>query len=288
MRRTSYRIRVWSLNAGNLANGCCPSGSYIDRLQRIGGMKVELKGYFRLLQKKLWLIVAIALIAGVGAGVKSIFFTQPIYEASSKLIVNQTSNVQGQAMMDFSMIQTNIKLINSYREIIKSSAIMDKVATTYPDLGLTSAQLMNSTSVSTASESQVMSITVQGTSYEKAAKTVNAISNVFQSQIPLIMKIDNVAILSEAKVDSNASPINMKTTLSIIVSLFAGLVLAIALVFLMDYLDDTFKSEAELEKELGLPVLTVISKMKKDDLKNTKNYVSQQKVGDGKYVAANQ
>lgn len=101
---------------------------------------MELKGYFRLLQKKLWLIVAIALIAGVGAGVKSIFFTQPIYEASSKLIVNQTSNVQGQAMMDFSMIQTNIKLINSYREIIKSSAIMDKVATTYPDLGLTSAQ----------------------------------------------------------------------------------------------------------------------------------------------------
>jgi len=288
MRRTFYRIRVWSQNAGNLANGCCPSGSYIDRSQRIGGMKVELKGYFRLLQKKLWLIVAIALIAGVGAGVKSIFFTQPIYEASSKLIVNQTSNVQGQAMMDFSMIQTNIKLINSYREIIKSSAIMDKVATTYPDLGLTSAQLMNSTSVSTASESQVMSITVQGTTYEKAAKTVNAISNVFQSQIPLIMKIDNVAILSEAKVDSNASPINMKTTLSIIVSLFAGLVLAIALVFLMDYLDDTFKSEAELEKELGLPVLTVISKMKKDDLKNTKNYVSQQKVGDGKYVAANQ
>lgn len=110
---------------------------------------------------------------------------------------------------------------------------------------------MNSTSVSTASESQVMSITVQGTTYEKAAKTVNAISNVFQSQIPLIMKIDNVAILSEAKVDSNASPINMKTTLSIIVSLFAGLVLAIALVFLMDYLDDTFKSEAELEKEPG-------------------------------------
>lgn len=77
------------------------------------------------------------------------------------------------------------------------------------------------------------------------------------------MKIDNVAILSEAKVDSNASPINMKTTLSIIVSLFAGLVLAIALVFLLDYLDDTFKSETELEKELGLPVLTVISKMKK-------------------------
>ena len=77
------------------------------------------------------------------------------------------------------------------------------------------------------------------------------------------MKIDNVAILSEANVNSNASPINMKTTLTIIVSLFAGLVLAIALVFMLDYLDDTFKSEAELEKELGLPVLTVISKMKK-------------------------
>ncbi|WP_440117211.1 YveK family protein [Paenibacillus sp. QZ-Y1] len=251
-------------------------------------MKVELKGYLRILHKKMWLIVAIALIAGVGAGVKSIFFTQPIYEASSKLIINQTSSVEGQAIMDFSMIQTNIKLINSYKEIIKSSAIMEKVATTYPDLGLTTAELINSTSVSTASESQVMSITVQGTSYEKAAKTVNAISNVFQSQIPLIMKIDNVAILSKANVNTNASPINMKTTLTIIVSLFAGLVLAIALVFLLDYLDDTFKFESELEKELGIPVLTVISKMKKEDVKSTKNYVSQQKVGDGNYVATNQ
>ncbi|MGQ8870913.1 YveK family protein [Paenibacillus sp. TSA_86.1] len=251
-------------------------------------MKVELKGYFRILQKKLWLIVVIALIAGVGAGVKSIFFTQPLYEASSKLIVNQTSTIEGQAIMDFSMIQTNIKLINSYREIIKSSAIMDKVVSTYPDLGLTSSELMNRTSVSTASESQVMSITVQGTTYESAAKTVNAISKVFQSQIPLIMKIDNVAILSEANLNSNVAPINMKTTLSIIVSLFAGLVLAVALVFLLDYLDDTFKSETELEKELGLPVLTVISKMKKEDLKNTKNYVSQQKVGDGTYVTVNQ
>ncbi|GAB1157441.1 capsular polysaccharide type 5/8 biosynthesis protein CapA [Paenibacillus illinoisensis] len=249
---------------------------------------MELKRYLLILQKKMWLIVAIALIAGIGAGVKSIFFTQPLYEASSKLIVNQTSSIEGQAIMDFSMIQTNIKLINSYKEIIKSSAIMDKVAAGYPDLGLTPAELMSQTSVSTASESQVMSITVQGTSYEKAAKTVNAIARVFQAQIPQIMKIDNVAILSEANVNSNASPINMKTTLTIIVSLFAGLVLAIALVFMLDYLDDTFKSEAELEKELGLPVLTVISKMKKEDVKNTKNYVSQQKVGDGKYVTINQ
>jgi capsular polysaccharide biosynthesis protein len=251
-------------------------------------MKVELKEYLRILQKKIWLIAAIALIAGVGAGVKSIFFTQPIYEASSKLIVNQTSTIEGQAMMDFSMVQTNIKLINSYKEIVKSSAIMEKVSTMYPDLGLTTAELINRTSVSTASESQVMSITVQGSSYKLAAKTVNAISKVFQSQIPLIMKIDNVAILSEANLDVNASPINMQTTLSIIVSLFAGLLLAIALVFLMDYLDDTFKLESELEKELGIPVLTVISKMKKEDLKGTKNYVSKQKVGDGKYVAANQ
>ncbi|MCM3174494.1 MULTISPECIES: YveK family protein [Paenibacillus] len=249
---------------------------------------MELKGYFRILQKKWWLIVAIALIAGVGAGVKSIFFTQPIYEASSKLIVNQTSNVEGRAMMDFSMIQSNIKLINSYKEIIKSSAIMEKVATTYPDLKVTTAELISRTSVTTASESQVMNITVQGTTYENAAKTVNAISKVFQSQIPLIMKIDNVAILSEANINGNAAPINMKTTLTIIVSLFAGLVLAIALVFLMDYLDDTFKLESEIEKELGIPVLTVISKMKKDDVKGSKNVVSQQKVGDGKYVTVNQ
>lgn len=250
---------------------------------------MELKGYMQILRKRIWIIIAFVAVACIGAGVKNFFLTVPIYEANAKLIVNQTYNAQGVPSLDISSIQTNIKVINSYMEIIKSSAILDKVAATYPDLGLNGNQLGQSLRVSTANESQVMSLTVTGLSSEKAAKTVNAVAKVFKSQIPVIMKVDNVTILSEAKPTDSSKPINVNPAINILISFIVGLLLAVGFVFLLEYLDDTLKTEDELEKELGIPTLAVISKIRKDEGRFSKqSTISQKQVGDGQYATANQ
>jgi len=250
---------------------------------------VELKEYMKILRKRIWIIITFVLVACVGAGVKSYFFTTPIYEANTKLIVNQAYNTDGVPSLDISSIQTNIKVISSYMEIIKSSAILDKVVTTYPDLGLDANQLLRNIKVSTANESQVMNLTALGVSYEKAAKTANAVAKIFQNQIPTIMKVDNVTILSEAKPTEVSKPINLNPTMNIMVSFFVGLLLAVGFVILLEYLDDTIKTEDELEKELGIPALAVISKIRKEEVRASKiNSAHQKKVGDGQYATANQ
>ncbi|CAH1203830.1 MULTISPECIES: Wzz/FepE/Etk N-terminal domain-containing protein [unclassified Paenibacillus] len=250
---------------------------------------MELKEYMKILRKRIWIIVTFVLVACVGAGVKSYFFTTPIYEANTKLIVNQAYNTDGVPSLDISSIQTNIKVISSYMEIIKSSAILDKVVTTYPDLGLDANQLLRNIKVSTANESQVMNLTALGVSYEKAAKTANAVAKVFQKQIPTIMKVDNVTILSEAKPTEVSKPINFNPTMNIMVSFFVGLLLAVGFVILLEYLDDTIKTEDELEKELGIPALAVISKIRKEEARASKlNSAHPKKVGDGQYATANQ
>lgn len=249
---------------------------------------MELKGYMQILRKRIWIIVAFVAVACIGAGVKNYFFTVPIYEANAKLIVNQAYNAEGIPSLDIGSIQTNIKVINSYMEIIKSSAILDKVAATYPDLGMNGNQLAQRISVTTANESQVMSLTATGLSSEKAAKTVNAVAKVFESQIPVIMKVDNVTILSEAKPTESSRPINVNPIVNILISFLVGLLLAIGFVFLLEYLDDTLKTEDELEKELGIPALAVISKIKKEEARSSKQTTSQKQVGDGQYATVNQ
>jgi capsular polysaccharide biosynthesis protein len=249
---------------------------------------VELKEYMQILRKRIWIIVAFVAVACIGAGVKNYFFTVPIYEANAKLIVNQAYNAEGVPSLDIGSIQTNIKVINSYMEIIKSSAILDKVAATYPDLGMNGNQLAQNISVTTANESQVMSLTATGLSSEKAAKTVNAVAKVFESQIPVIMKVDNVTILSEAKPTESSRPINVNPTVNILISFLVGLLLAVGFVFLLEYLDDTLKTEDELEKELGIPALAVISKIKKEEVRSSKQTTSQKQVGDGQYATVNQ
>lgn len=251
---------------------------------------MELKEYISIVRKKMWLIIGIVIVACALTAVKSVYYTVPIYEAKAKLIVNQAYEFEGTTLLDYSTIQTNIMVINSYMEIIKSSAVMEQVVKNYPDLGVTANELASKIMVSTTNESQVMTLSYQDPSYEVAAKAVNAISTVFKAQVPVIMKVNNVTILSPAKITEDVYPVNINTVVSIMLSFIVSLMLAVGLVFLLDYLDDTFKNEAEILKELDLPTLAMITRIRKEDIKGnkTKKSKSQTQAGEGKYATLNQ
>jgi len=250
---------------------------------------MELKQYFRIIQKKWWLIAIIVIIAVAATGIKSYFFTTPVYAANAKLIVNQSSG-EGAGTLNASTIQTSIFLINSYKEIIKSSAIMNKVVEKYPDLGENAGQLAARISVTSANNSQVMNLVYQDTSYAKAAAIVNAVSEVFKDQIPHIMNADNITILSEADASASPAPININPIMNISISLIVSLMLAIGLVFLLDYLDDTLKTENEITEILDVPILAVVEKLPKGEMKKSARMklIQKSKVGDNQYATINQ
>ena len=247
---------------------------------------MELKRYFRLLQKQFWLISTIVVIAITAAGIKSFYFTTPMYAANAKIIVNQSSG-DGGTSLNAGTIQTSIFLINSYKEIIKSSAIMNEVVKQYPDLGESAWDLSAKVSVISANNSQVMNLIYEDTSYTKAAKVVNAISTVFKEQIPHIMNVDNITILSEADTAASSAPINFNPIMNLLISIVVSLMLAIGLVFLLDYVDDTVKSEADITGILEVPVLAVVGKMSKTDLKKLEK-ITKTKVGESRYATINQ
>ncbi len=249
---------------------------------------MELKGYLKVIRKKLLLIASIVLAACVLTGIKSFLYTDPVYQASAKLIVNQSFKVDGTQMVDWNSIQSNIMLINSYKEIIDSAAILDKVVSKYPDLKSTPNELSAMLSVSSANDSQVMNLEATDTSYKRAVSIVNAVATVFKNEIPSIMKVDNVTILSEANIKDEASPINRSPVVNIILSFIVSLMLAIGLVFLLDYLDDTIKSEEDVLQSLELPMLSYITKINKSDLNPRRSRASEKQVGESAYVTAKQ
>ena len=250
---------------------------------------MELKEYVGIIRKRIWLIIAIVVVACTLSAVKSIFYTVPIYQANAKLIVNQAYEFEGRALLDYSTVQTNIMIINSYIDIIKSSTVIEEVITNYPELDITANELASDIKISTTNGSQVMTLSYRDPSYKVAATTVNAVANVFKEQIPAIMKVDNVTILSSAKLDEEVFPVNISPLISMVISFVMGLMLAMGLVFLIDYMDDTFKNEAEILKELGLPTLALITMMKKKDKrvhrKASVQSKSQTQVGEGEYAA---
>jgi len=247
-------------------------------------MTIDLRELFQIIKKRFLLIVTITLLATLMSAIVSYFILTPTYEASTQILVNKTDSTEN-SMYAFNDIQTNLKLIETYNVIIKSPRIIDLVIDKY-NLNLTSQQLADKVTVSAVKDSQVMSLTVADPSQAEAAKIANAIADTFKEEITKIMKVDNVQILTEAKMESKPSPVKPKPMLNIAIAFVVGLMTSIGIVFLLEYLDTSIKTEQQLEQLLGLPVLASIATIQEDKLKRNRKRNSSVKMVGGKSYEA--
>ncbi len=243
-------------------------------------MELELKDYLKIIRKRIWLIVSFVLLSSIASGVVSLFFLTPIYEASTKLIVNKTEETVGLNQLDLNSVNLNLRLIDTYKEIIKTPAIMNAVATENPQFGMSAEELIKKVRVSSVNNTQVMTLIVEDPSYQRAADIVNAISLVFQREIPNIMSVDNVSILNEAAVNGLQSPIRPNVSLNVAIAFVVSLMLVLGIVLLLEYLDDTIKSERDIEQLLELPTLTIVARMQDDDFPTQNVNLTKRKVSD--------
>jgi capsular polysaccharide biosynthesis protein len=248
---------------------------------------MELRQYGKIIMKRIWFIIGFVLIVSLLTGFGSFYLVKPVYEASNKLIVNKAGDLSGvTSSLGLDEIDTHIRLINTYKEIILTPAIMDKVTAAHPELNFKTEELIRLVKVSSLNNTQVMTLTMKDQSYERAARTVNAVAEVFKSEIPSIMKVDNVTILNEAKLQTEPVSVNPSSVIYTLIGFIISLVVAVSIVILIEHLDDTVKSETDVEQYLELPTLAVVMKASKADMKPG-NHSSPTKMGEAPRVAAN-
>lgn len=224
---------------------------------------ISLRELMETIRKRLNLIVLITMAAVLISGIVSYFVITPIYQSSTQLLVNQAKS--DQPMVNPGEIQTNLQLINTYNVIIKSPAILDQVSEDL-DLGMTVSQLNEKVTVQSEKDSQVVNITVQDPDPNKASEIANQIATVFQEEIVDIMNVDNVSILAKAEVGETQSPVKPRPLLNIAIAFIVGLMAGIGIAFLLEYLDNTVKTEQDVEKLLELPVLGAIATFEEQDM----------------------
>ncbi|MGG7619572.1 YveK family protein [Bacillus coreaensis] len=223
---------------------------------------ISLKELFQTLKKRMSLIVIITLLAVMASGIISFFFLTPIYQASTQILVNQTKD--DQTYYNTNEVQTNLQLINTYNVILKSPAVLEKVINDL-NLDLSVSTLNSKISVASENNSQVVNINVQDEDPQRAADIANSTVKMFQKEIKTIMNVDNVSILAKAEVGENQSPIKPQPLLNVAVAMVVGLMLGVGVAFLLEYLDNTLKTEQDIEQTLGLPVLGAIPMIKETD-----------------------
>ncbi|MEL3712002.1 capsule biosynthesis protein CapA, partial [Staphylococcus borealis] len=79
-------------------------------------------------------------------------------------------------------------------------------------------------------------------------------------QIPVIMNVDNVSILSVA--DGTSTRVSPNITINIVASLVFGLIFAIIIIIFKELFDKRIRTEEDVKRELDIPVLGSIQKLK--------------------------
>ncbi|GAF65033.1 capsular polysaccharide biosynthesis protein [Bacillus sp. TS-2] len=218
---------------------------------------ISLQDIFLTLRRRLKLLIIIPLVALVLSGLVSYFLLTPTYESTAQILVTQENTEQIISQQD---VRTNIELINTYNEVMRSPAILDLVIEEL-NLDISVNSLKSSLSISSENNSQVMNLTVEHTDPAMAVNIANTTATVFEEKIIDLMNVNNVNILAPATLGEIPSPVSPNPTLNMAIALVVGLMLAVGLAFLLEYLDPTIKSEEELEKLLELPVLGVVPNM---------------------------
>lgn len=220
---------------------------------------IELAG---ILKKRLSLIINLTLLGLLIVGIYTFFIATPEYSSDTQLLVNrtqETDTIQG------SDIDTNIQLINTYKDIIIGPVILDEVR---ENLNLNSSHgaLRNQITISNEANSQVFSITVNDDNPYDAASIANTIATVFQDNLAEIMNVDNVTVISPA--EANVSPISPNHILNLVIGLVLGAMSGVGIAFLIEFLDTTVKDEKFIVEELAWTSLGRISEMNTEELKS--------------------
>ena len=236
--------------------------------------ELDLKELISIFLNKKYLIIIVLLVFAILGVVYTTNLVTPLYQSSTSLVLVQiaSDNSSEQNSITTTDVTLNSKLVDDYREIAKSKSVANKVKENLK-LEQSINQIQKSISVTAISDTELIQISVTDADPELACKIANEVAKVFKDKVSEIYKVSNVHVLDKAEVSSE--PFNIHLFKNVVIFMFVGFILVSAYILLINMLDTTIKTDLDIEKALGIPVLASIvltdEGVKKKIKKNTIN-----------------
>nr|WP_317347909.1 Wzz/FepE/Etk N-terminal domain-containing protein [uncultured Blautia sp.] len=199
-----------------------------------------------------WKLLLLALLTGaLLAGIYHTYMLAPTYQADSSIFI--TSN---ESIVSISDLQISSELTADYAAIIKSRNVLKQVIKDL-DLDLNYKQLANLVSVTNPTDSHIIQISVTCGDMELSRDIANALLNTGIERIYQVIGNSEPTVIdySEAEAVMEVTPGFFKY---VVMGALLGLIIACGLILVQFLTDTTIKTEDELSKQTGVPVLAVI------------------------------
>lgn len=219
-------------------------------------ISLDLREIFMILRKRIKLIAAITIACTLLSAIASFFIIKPTYEARTSIIVGKPQIAEGKLEnSDVTMYQ---KLLKTYAVIAESERVAQNAAVRLK-LKYTSKQILTMINVAPQQDTQILEIKAENKNSKEAAAVIDAVTSAFMEESKAAFPTGGtIEVLDRASVPE--SSIKPKKALNVAIAFFLGLMISMAVVFVLEYMDKTIKTEDDVKKYLGLPGIGIIPK----------------------------
>ena len=216
--------------------------------------ELDLIGLFLHLKRKLWLIILVTVLAGIVGYVGSEMLTTPLYTATTQVYVYQQDKVDA---VDYNNLVVATQLRRDFAEIIRNESVTREVVERLK-LPVNPKALGQAIRVNTEENTRILKISYTDVNAARATKIVNTVREVaaertkelFESDVDVLRTLYE-ATLPQAEITTNSRRSTM-------VAAAVGAVGIISLLVIFFLMDDTIRTEDDVQIHLGLCTLAVI------------------------------
>lgn len=218
--------------------------------------ELDLKELFTIFWERKTQAILIILVFAIIGIAYSYFMVEPDYKATTKLVLTQSSVDSKDDSITQADVTLNSKLVSTYGEIIKTDNVLKTVVNNINNPDITIRDIKENVTVKSVKETELLEITVKNANPNYAAQIANEIAKVFCERVVDIYSISNTYVLDRAEPD--ATPYNINHIKDIVVFAFIGAIVSVIYILIANMLDNTIKTEQDIEKIGGLLVLSTI------------------------------
>lgn len=240
-----------------------------EQTKKNRGLEVNVGELILVLLRKWWIIALCGIVVASAFLIGTKLFVTPVYQSVTKIFV--LSQQEGNYLTTTD-IQLSSYLTKDYAELIKSRTVAQEVIERL-DLKMTPEGLISLVSVHTKADTRIVTINVRNTDPKLAQELANVIREVSAKQIVDVMGVEAVNMVDEANLPT--APSSPNTRSNVLMGATWGCLIAVVIILLFYLLDDTIKSEEDVERYLELNVLAAIPVMEQPAAKKGGKFTCQ-------------
>ncbi len=211
--------------------------------------EVKINEFIKYYKNSIGYIIIVMLVCLIAGLIYSMYFKVPMYSSTSTIVIATEDGLDGQTSTDITL---NQKLVDTYKEIIKSRTVIEDTIENL-ELSTNYETLHEYISVSSVTNTEVINITVSHENAKVAQDIVTEITKIFSNEVEDLYKIENIKILDKASTASEPYNINLLKDSAIYLGI--GFIIMSLLVFIKFYLDNSIKTLEQIENITGFGIL---------------------------------